>query len=165
MPSKKQKRRQIGKSKNRLENQKTEAAQEEPVTETRKEISKLKKMALVGAGIMFVIVLISLLAPPPTPDDTQYLEGFANCIADSGAKMYGAYWCSHCANQKEGFKSAWNILVERGVYVECDPNGENPQSELCLSEGVTGYPTWKFSNGEVVPGEIDHDRLAALTGC
>jgi hypothetical protein len=30
-------------------------------------------------------------------------DGFAKCLASKQAKMYGLYWCPHCAEQKEMF--------------------------------------------------------------
>jgi len=35
-------------------------------------------------------------------------DTLAQCIADSGAKFYGAFWCPHCQNQKQAFGSAAN---------------------------------------------------------
>ena len=28
------------------------------------------------------------------------LDGFANCLKEKGTIFYGAFWCSHCQNQK-----------------------------------------------------------------
>lgn len=55
------------------------------------------------------------------------------------AKMYGAYWCDHCSQQKQLFGKA---AVEQLPYVECDPAGENSQPNQCLAAGITRYPTW-----------------------
>src|SRR6266700_8112952 len=45
------------------------------------------------------------------------LDGFAQCLKDRGAKMYGAWWCPHCADQKEMFGFAFQYVN----YVECSP--------------------------------------------
>lgn len=44
----------------------------------------------------------------------------AKRLKAAGAKMYGAFWCSHCFEQKEDFgKQALADLP----YVECYPDG------------------------------------------
>lgn len=125
----------------------------------------LKYLAIGGVIVMVMFILMWLgtshLREQPEPG--QY-DDFANCIAESGAKMYGAYWCSHCADQKQSFQDSWTILKDT-VYIECDPKGENPQSELCLEEGIRGYPTWKFSNGKELGGFLTLPKIAEETGC
>ena len=49
---------------------------------------------------------------------TAYSRALAAHLRASGAKMYGAFWCSHCADQKEEFGSGADI-----PYVECFPDG------------------------------------------
>ena len=34
---------------------------------------------------------------------THKYDAFARCLKDRQVKMYGAYWCPHCAEQKEMF--------------------------------------------------------------
>jgi hypothetical protein len=41
---------------------------------------------------------------------TSRLEAFAKCISAKQAKMYGAYWCPHCAEQKEMFGGAFQYV-------------------------------------------------------
>ena len=123
---------------------------------------KIKFIALIGGLIMiaFVIILISL-PKQGSIDKTK----FATCIIDSGAKMYGAYWCSHCADQKKLFGDSWDILLAGGTYVECDAAGPNPQVELCKNQSITGYPTWKFSDGTILSGTQSLETLAGKTKC
>lgn len=76
-----------------------------------------------------------------------------------GAKMYGAYWCPHCHDQKQLFgKEAFRQIN----YIECDPQGQNPQPELCQAAGVQGYPTWEV-NGKMVTGTQPLQQLAILS--
>ena len=89
------------------------------------------------------------------------LDEFAQCLTDSGAVMYGAYWCGHCQNQKASFGESW-VKIN---YVECDSNGENSQPLVCEQNGIAGYPTWIFGDGEKVPGELSHQALALKSGC
>lgn len=95
-------------------------------------------------------------------DEPGNSDDFAECLASKGVKMYGAYWCGHCQNQKDDFGSS--ELFINSIYVECDPRGENPQSDLCLDKGIRGYPTWEI-NGKFYEGEQSFERLSELSGC
>lgn len=89
------------------------------------------------------------------------LAGFAQCLADSGAKFYGAFWCPHCQAQKKMFGSSEKYLP----YVECSTPDGQKQQQLCIDAGITGYPTWEFSGGERLTGEVPLQTLAEKTGC
>ena len=80
-------------------------------------------------------------------------------LTATNAKMYGAYWCSHCLDQKKQFGEAQKLVP----YVECDSNGVNPQTELCQKKGITGFPTWEI-NGKMLSGERSLDELATASG-
>ena len=41
---------------------------------------------------------------------TSRLAAFAKCLSAQQAKMYGAYWCPHCAEQKEMFGGAFQYV-------------------------------------------------------
>lgn len=88
------------------------------------------------------------------------LDSFAQCLSVSGVKMYGAYWCGHCQNNKKIFGSS----VQYISYIECDPNGQNSEAGLCAEKGIDGYPTWEI-NGKFYPGEQSLSKLAQLSGC
>jgi hypothetical protein len=92
-------------------------------------------------------------------------DEFAKCLAASGTKMYGAFWCSHCNNQKEDFgRSSWKIFADAGGYVECS-TPERQQTEVCRQAGITGYPTWRFPGGSEQSGEVDFYTLSQKSGC
>ncbi len=94
-------------------------------------------------------------------DDGANYDNFAKCLTEKGAKMYGAYWCPHCQNQKKLFGESWKYVD----YVECSlPNGAGQTSE-CQIAGISGYPTWVFSDGRKVPGEVSFQQLSQITGC
>lgn len=87
-------------------------------------------------------------------------DGFAQCLADSGAKFYGAFWCPHCQEQKEMFKKSTKL-----PYIECStPDGEN-QIQMCTDEEIKSYPTWKFADGSVGAGVLQFAELSEKTGC
>jgi hypothetical protein len=76
-----------------------------------------------------------------------------------GAKKYGAFWCPHCYEQKQLFgKEAFKEIN----YVECDPQGKNPQREACIAAGIKSFPTWEIK-GEFYPGVKTGAELAKLS--
>jgi uncharacterized membrane protein len=82
-------------------------------------------------------------------------------LADIDAKMYSAWWCPHCHDQKQLFGSQ---AVKVIPYVECDPAGQNPQTELCQSvDEVRGFPTWEI-NGQFLSGAKPLEELADASG-
>ncbi len=89
------------------------------------------------------------------------MDAFAQCLTDKGVKMYGAYWCPHCQNQKEMFGDSW----EKVDYVECSLPEKAGQTQFCKDEGIKGYPTWEFSDGPRIEGEVTFQQLSERTGC
>lgn len=81
-------------------------------------------------------------------------------LKNIGAKMYGAYWCPHCHQQKQLFGQEAIRFIN---YIECDPKGNNAQPELCRAANIQGYPTWEI-NGEFYPGTQSLEELAELSG-
>lgn len=91
---------------------------------------------------------------------TKY-QGLAQCLADKGVKLYGAFWCSHCADQKRMFAAAAPSLP----YVECS-NPDHSQNDLCTNAGVQNkYPTWSFPDGTMHEGGLRPKTLSQMTGC
>jgi uncharacterized membrane protein len=74
------------------------------------------------------------------------------------AMMYGAYWCSHCFNQKQELGiEACHVIP----YIECDKEGKDSQFAACKQKKVPGYPTWEIA-GQLFPGEKTLDELTNL---
>lgn len=68
-------------------------------------------------------------------------DSLAKCLAEKGVKMYGAFWCGHCQNQKKAFGSAFQHVD----YTECTVDGkQNSFAQVCQDAGIEGYPTWIF---------------------
>lgn len=84
----------------------------------------------------------------------------AQHLKQIGARMYGAYWCPHCHEQKELFGKEADHIVP---YVECADDGKNSQVALCRLTGITGFPTWEI-NGQLFSGVQDLNKLAELSG-
>jgi uncharacterized membrane protein len=77
-----------------------------------------------------------------------------------GAKKYGAFWCPHCFEQKQIFgKKAFAEIN----YIECDPQGKNPQRDACVAAGIQSFPTWDIK-GKLYPGVKTAEELAKLSG-
>ena len=74
--------------------------------------------------------------------------------------MYGAYWCPHCANQKQMFGPSFKYVK----YVECDPKGNDANPQLCTEKGIDGYPTWIHGDTRL-SGEQTLRELSSISGC
>jgi hypothetical protein len=89
------------------------------------------------------------------------LDAFARCLATKQATMYGAYWCPHCADQKEMFRSSFQYVP----YVECGVPGSRDEAPVCKDAGVKHFPTWQFGDGERREGTQTLQALGSKTGC
>jgi uncharacterized membrane protein/glutaredoxin len=99
--------------------------------------------------------------PPITTASGPAEVALARYLKDSGAVMYGAWWCPHCHDQKQLFGAEATTALN---YVECAEDGQNPQPDLCRSKPqITGFPTWEI-NGEFYSGTQSLARLAELSG-
>ena len=92
---------------------------------------------------------------------TRHLNAFAQCLSAKGAKMYGAFWCPHCADQKEMFGSSFQYAP----YVECGVKGSHVTAQVCTDANVKHYPTWVFADGSRVEGAHPLEFLSQETGC
>ncbi len=117
-------------------------------------------------AVIFTLIVILVIggiisAVRKTAVESKVLEPFAQCLNDSGAKFYGAYWCPHCNQQKSLFGRAHKSLP----YVECSTPDGKGQTEVCTEEGIESYPTWKFADGTTSNGVTSLEVLAEKTGC
>eukprot|EP00540_Astrosyne_radiata_P022049 CAMPEP_0116846868 /NCGR_PEP_ID=MMETSP0418-20121206/14101_1 /TAXON_ID=1158023 /ORGANISM="Astrosyne radiata, Strain 13vi08-1A" /LENGTH=131 /DNA_ID=CAMNT_0004478217 /DNA_START=16 /DNA_END=411 /DNA_ORIENTATION=+ len=93
--------------------------------------------------------------PPITTKSSKRALELSRRLNALDAHMYGAYWCTHCFDQKQAFgKEAFSAIR----YVECAKDGANTQSSLCKEKEVPGYPTWEIG-GDLFPGERELDEL------
>lgn len=112
--------------------------------------------------LILTIPLLLLLAACGGPGIPQAeMEEFAKCITAEGAVMYGAFWCPHCAKTKKKFGESFKHVK----YVECDPRGDDEQSELCIEKQIDKYDTWEFADGSRIVSEPTLEDLAEKTGC
>ncbi|HLZ43935.1 MAG TPA: hypothetical protein VKQ11_23425 [Candidatus Sulfotelmatobacter sp.] len=88
-------------------------------------------------------------------------DSFAKCLAGKQAKMYGLYWCPHCADQKAMFGSAFQYVP----YVECAIKGSRELAPACKIAGVRLFPSWQFENEPPKEGVLSLEALSQKTGC
>src|SRR5579859_1508313 len=93
--------------------------------------------------------------------DHKY-DAFAQCLASKQAKMYGLYWCPHCADQKAMFGSSFHYVP----YVEC-ASAEDPHQETaeCKAAGAKLFPSWQFGSEAPKEGVQPLEALSQKTGC
>jgi uncharacterized membrane protein len=121
----------------------------------------LSRAVPVAVAIIVVLHLnyTGVLGEPPAVEDPT-ARALAIHLTRSGAKMYGAHWCSHCQQQKAIFGAA----ASRLPYVECSPGGQGtPQTDECRSARITTYPTW-IINGKRIEEVLTLAQLAESTG-
>lgn len=114
-------------------------------------------------GALYLVVLILLAG--------AYLAGryyrnhkydnFAQCLAAKHAKMYGLYWCPHCADQKAMFGASFLYVP----YVECAIKGSRELAPACKVAGVTLFPSWQFGIDPPHEGVLSLPALSEKTGC
>lgn len=122
-------------------------------------MSRKKLYIILGCIIGVVLIYAVVRANSGVPG--QY-DAFAQCITEKGAKMYGAYWCPHCQNQKKQFGKSFSKVT----YIECaQPGNPNAQVKECVDAKISGYPTWEFADGSRMEGEMSLEALAEKTGC
>ena len=90
-------------------------------------------------------------------------DGFTRCLKDRGVKMYGAWWCPHCQEQKEMFGASF----EYAPYIECGIKGDvHGVAQVCKDENIHHFPTWQFPPmGERVERIFSLEELSDRTGC
>jgi hypothetical protein len=98
---------------------------------------------------------------PTVSATSSPVAAFAQCLKDSGAVFYGAFWCPHCKTQKALFGDAVSLLP----YVECSTADGKGQMPICIAKKIQGYPTWEFSDGSRLSGEQSFAQLAEKSQC
>src|SRR5580693_4384690 len=65
-------------------------------------------------------------------------DALAQCLAAKKVKMYGLYWCTHCADQKSLFGSSFKYVP----YIECGVKGSRQEEPECIRAKIKYFPTW-----------------------
>lgn len=117
-----------------------------------------RKRMLIYVGILILFAAAYLAGR--YYKDHKY-DSFAKCLAGKQAKMYGLYWCPHCADQKAMFGSAFKYVP----YVECAIKGSKELAPECKVAGVKLFPSWQFGMDPPKEGVLTLDALSEKTGC
>jgi hypothetical protein len=122
----------------------------------------MQKTRIISYFVATIVIIAGLLywSYYETSKPSKY-DGFAQCIADSGAKFYGAFWCSHCQTQKKMFESAARLLP----YIECSAPDAKSLLPVCQEKNIESFPTWDFADGSRQTGEMQLSALAEKTKC
>src|ERR1035437_6515709 len=107
------------------------------------ENSNVKIFVGVIAVLLVGTVATAVLRGGTAPTGPGKYDTFAQCIKDSGATFYGAFWCPHCQAQKKLFGTSAKLLP----YVECSTPDATGQLQICIDKKITGYPTWELKDG------------------
>jgi uncharacterized membrane protein len=115
-----------------------------------------------GSAATSLVLADAKLPPQAAPSITttsssRALELSTNLQA-LNAKMYGAYWCSHCFEQKERLGKE---AMAKIPYIECASDGVNSQNAMCKERKLPGYPTWEI-NGKLYPGDQELEELEEI---
>jgi len=137
-------------SEERRKKQQARVAQPEPFSLSRKH--------LTWGGI---VVAVLMVYGAWWYYSSHRYDDFAKCLTSKQAKMYGAYWCPHCADQKEMFGRSFQYVN----YVECAIKGSRELTAACRAANVQHFPSWQFGNGPLVEAVFPLQELSDKTGC
>lgn len=126
-----------------------------------KKGSSFFKNKYLWITIGIIVLFFVLLSTPAIDISPGKYDSFAECLSGKGFKMYGAYWCSHCADQKKLFGNSFSKIN----YVECSLPNNAGQTEDCKNSGINSYPTWEFGDGTKQEGLISLNKLSEISGC
>jgi len=128
--------------------------------EKSKEEIKAETRTTIAIAAIVVIVFACIYYFARIRGATRY-DVFAQCLTEKQVKMYGLYWCTHCAEQKEMFGASFMHVT----YIECGIKGSRDEEPACKQAGVKNFPTWQFSDGSKKEGTQPLQALSELSGC
>ncbi len=132
--------------------------------------TKPTKKAILKALMPWIILIIIINIIPLVLFNIQSSEKenydlLAQCITEKGVNMYGSFRCGVCAKTRAMFGDSFQYINE----IECHPQGENSQTELCLKKGIEGTPTWILEPDEIELkrqlGFLSIEELKEFSGC
>lgn len=116
---------------------------------------------LLGIGIFALLIVVVLTVSVTDFGSAGKYDDFAECLTNSGVKMYGAYWCPHCTEQKNMFGKSWSKIN----YIECSLPNMAGTTQFCVDAEIAKYPTWEFSDGSRIEGVLSFQVLSSRTDC
>lgn len=121
----------------------------------------MKKIVLLSFAVFLLAGVLVVSGCTKNGVPSGKYDTFAQCLTDKGVKMYGAYWCSHCKEQKDLFGDSSSKVT----YVECADQGSSATRQVCKDAGVESFPTWIFPDNSRLVGAQSLEDLAAKSGC
>ena len=121
--------------------------------------------SIISLSVMTFVPQITTPAIAQEAGEPVTTRSGANAIALAkhlrkiGAKVYTAYWCPHCHDQKQSFGKQAVSQIE---VIECDRRGVKPQRQLCTDKKIRAYPTWEIG-GKFYEGALTLKTLANLS--
>ena len=119
----------------------------------------LTSLAWVAAADRPEVISEKGAPPAVTTVSTPATLALAEHLNSIGARMYSAYWCPHCHEQKQEFGAEAAAKLE---VIECAADGKNSQAALCQSKAIEGFPSWEI-NGRIDSGVKSLSKLADLS--
>jgi hypothetical protein len=132
-------------------------------SEVQAEVASERRLSGKKVVIGIFILAAGLLITMILYRQNHRYDNFAKCLKDRHVLMYGAYWCPHCAEQKEKFGASFKYAP----YVECGiPGNTRGEQEVCKDAGIKHFPTWQFPPvGERFEGSLSLEDLSDRSGC
>jgi len=129
--------------------------------------ARIKTNWLFGAILVGVLGIGASYLTQKGLTPMKNYDDFAKCITEEGWAEYGTFWCPNCGRQKLMFGDSFQYIE----YVECDPRGDNPQTDRCLIRAIEKTPTW-IRESEDNSTELERqigvqslEKLSELSGC
>jgi len=131
----------------RHDNQKTEHNIDKSTLEKPKNHKKIILISIIS--IVFVLIVGGIGFSYMNTLKPAALDGFAQCLTEKGAIMFGSSSCQYTHAQQGMFGNSARFIDSRDFTK--DPN-------------IKITPTWLI-NGKYYENVQTFDRLASLTGC
>lgn len=128
--------------------------------QSSKDPAKADQTRIIAIAAVIVIAFACVYYFARVRGTTRY-DSFADCLTAKQVKMYGLYWCTHCAEQKEMFGSSFKHVT----YIECGIKGSKDEEPACKEAGVKNFPTWQFPDGSRKEGTQPLQVLSQQSGC
>jgi protein-disulfide isomerase len=110
---------------------------------------------------LLVVLTVAGFCTTTGSAESGNLDGFAKCLADKRAVMYGSFVCPHCDDQRKLFGSSFRYVT----YIECSVRGSRQMTFPCIAAQIRYTPTWIFDDGERRVGLQSLKSLSEKTGC
>jgi len=124
--------------------------------------------SIVGALLLVTVVAFVFSGPQGGREAVAGdYDTFAQCLYDSGLRMYGSVTCRFCAQQRAMFGGSFKHIRE----IECDPRNPLAEAERCIAKNIEATPTWVLEdkNGDDVErfqaGVQTLEALSEVSGC